>query len=151
MSMADTWPHFYSFLTNYHFQICATMKPTTPDEVERLLKLCLEWMLFSDSVVCIKLGSAQFRSLSEKNLSTFSSVVNANFMIDIFTNAVHVNKREIPVLVSIIFVLFELKDPEIDRSLVNVTKSHVFKFFKDQVRLVWLGVNFVMMAPNDWC
>ncbi len=71
--------------------------------------------------------------MANSNLSTFSTIVNANFMIDVFTNAVHLNKSEIPNLVSNIFTVLGQNGAEIDRSLINVTKSHILRFFKEQV------------------
>jgi hypothetical protein len=46
-------------------------KGMAPDEFERILKLYMEWILFSDSQMCIQMGQKQLSALASNNLATF--------------------------------------------------------------------------------
>ncbi len=55
--------------------------------------------------------------------------MNANLMIDVFTNTTHTNKLELGKLVSLLLTLLEELRPGDDglrRSIVNVTKGRLF-------------------------
>jgi len=57
-------------------------KGMAPDEFDRILKLYLEWILFSDSQMYILMGQKQLVALASNNLSTFQ--VRVPFPIDLF-------------------------------------------------------------------
>jgi hypothetical protein len=48
-------------------QICATTgdSPKPPDEIERLLKLFLEWILFSENQVYIQVSLSAIKKLTD--------------------------------------------------------------------------------------
>ena len=57
-------------------------KGMAPDEFDRILKLFLEWILFSDSQMYILMDQKQLVALASNNLATFQ--VRVPFPFDLF-------------------------------------------------------------------
>lgn len=136
-----------------------------PADVSSLLGLFVQWILFSvDEPLIGQLGHEQFISLSRKYSSVFYEFVTPNFMIDMFTNATHGEKRELVKLVGEILSLLQEFEPdqnieETQRTLVNVTKIHLYACLKDhgvhlhvarEIARVYQKHPCVLPNPTEW-
>ena len=56
-------------------------KGMAPDEFDRILKLYMEWILFSDSQMYILMGQKQLSALASNNLATFQVIVSSTYCL----------------------------------------------------------------------
>ena len=126
------WQNRFTFFSR-EFQIFSNMgsAPMPPDEDDRLIRFYVEWILLGEPKY-VRMGHDQFCEIAVINFDTFKKIANTHFIIDIFTNVIHLNKCEIPILIRNIFsVLAENTDEQLDRGLTNVTQNKLGSFFKN--------------------
>ena len=64
-----------------------------------LFKLFFEWVLSSDQPNLIQHGHEQLTKLANRRPDIFRDFINPNLMIDVFTNTMHSNKRDMILLI----------------------------------------------------
>ena len=64
-----------------------------------LFKLFFEWVLSSDQPNLVQHGHEQLTKLANRRPDIFRDFINPNLMIDVFTNTMHSNKRDMILLI----------------------------------------------------
>ena len=80
----------------------------TPSDYSGLFKLYFEWILSSDQPNLIQHGHEQLISLANRRPDIFREFINPNLLIDLFTNTMHSNKKEMIILVGEVLDILKL-------------------------------------------
>ena len=64
-----------------------------------LFKLFFEWVLSSDQPNLVQHGHEQLTKLANRRPDIFRDFINPNLMIDVFTNTMHSNKKDMILLI----------------------------------------------------
>ena len=80
----------------------------TPSDYSGLFKLFFEWILISDQPNLIQHGHEQLISLANRRPDIFREFINPKLLIDLFTNSMHSNKKEMIILVGEILDLLKV-------------------------------------------
>jgi len=80
----------------------------TSSDYSGLFKLFFEWILSSDQPNLIQHGHEELISLANRRPDIFREFINPNLLIDLFTNSMHSNKKDMIILVGEILDLLKV-------------------------------------------
>ena len=80
----------------------------TSSDYSGLFKLFFEWILSSDQPNLIQHGHEELISLANRRPDIFRDFINPNLLIDLFTNSMHSNKKDMIILVGEILDLLKV-------------------------------------------
>ena len=80
----------------------------TPADYSGLFKLFFEWVLSSNQPNLVQHGHDQIISLAKRRPDLFKEFINPNLLIDLFTNTMHSNKKDMIILLGEILDILKL-------------------------------------------
>ena len=84
----------------------------TPSDYSGLFKLFFEWVLSSNQPNLVQHGHEQIIDLAKRRPDLFKEFINPNLLIDLFTNSLHSNKKDMIILLGEILDILKLpKEP----------------------------------------
>ena len=101
----------------------------TPSDYSGLFKLFFEWVLSSDQPNLIQHGHEELISLANRRPDIFREFINPNLLIDLFTNSMHSNKKDMIILVGEILDL--LKVPNVVVEQINGDEKELPGVYSD--------------------
>ena len=87
----------------------------SPADYSGLFKLFFEWILSSDQPNLIQHGHEQLITLAHRRPDIFRDFVNPNLLIDLFTNTMHSNKKDMIVLLGEILDILKLPNETMEQ------------------------------------
>ena len=96
----------------------------TPSDYSGLFKLFFEWVLSSNQPNLVQHGHEQIIDLAKRRPDLFKEFINPNLLIDLFTNSLHSNKKDMIMLLGEILDILKLpkdsKDEENDEEDISI-------------------------------
>ena len=80
----------------------------TPSDYSGLFKLFFEWVLSSNQPNLVQHGHEQIIDLAKRRPDLFKEFINPNLLIDLFTNSLHSNKKDMIILLGEILDILKL-------------------------------------------
>ena len=80
----------------------------TPADYSGLFKLFFEWVLSSNQPNLVQHGHEQIIELAKRRPDLFKEFINPNLLIDLFTNTMHSNKKDMIILLGEILDILKL-------------------------------------------
>ena len=80
----------------------------TPADYSGLFKLFFEWVLSSNQPNLVQHGHEQIIGLAKRRPDLFKEFINPNLLIDLFTNTMHSNKKDMIILLGEILDILKL-------------------------------------------
>ena len=116
----------------------------TPSDYSGLFKLFFEWVLSSNQPNLVQHGHEQIIDLAKRRPDLFKEFINPNLLIDLFTNSLHSNKKDMIILLGEILDILKLpkdskeedNDVEDSNTIIKNSKQTNERDNEDQQRSV---------------
>ena len=116
----------------------------SPSDYSGLFKLFFEWVLSSNQPNLVQHGHEQIIDLAKRRPDLFKEFINPNLLIDLFTNSLHSNKKDMIILLGEILDILKLpkdskeeeNDVEDSNTIIKNSKQTNERDNEDQQRSV---------------